>query len=541
MNENKKLPDYTAALDELYQQEGPPDETPIELYVAWTKEDSGKVRKIRLQNGKYITLNQQQNEALDLAELWIKDRTSLFFTLSGYAGTGKSTIAKEIIKEFGNKSGFGQYAVVATAPTHPAKKVIGQFTGLEAETLQSLLGLMPHVELADFDVNKPEFAQKKKPSIEYYKLVILDEGSMVNKPLWEMLKVQARRFNVKILVMGDAGQLNPVKEDDISVIFTDKDITYKYQLTMVERQADGNPLMVLYDSIRNNVNTAADQFDKVDNVVIMMRPDQQGSNDPRNPQIETGYRFMHTVNQFGQAIMQAYKSDEYHLDKSHCKVLCWSNAQVEFWNASIRRTLISELSRKPKISQETLLHANVLIPNELLMGYATYKDGIMNAGEYEVISMQYDQKKVWYGDKKQYWAELRGYRVALRDIDEDTIVNVFIVEPESENITAFTKVFNNYLFLAKTTRAWPAYYAFKLENLLIKSVYDNQKQLIIKKDLEYAYAITTHKAQGRTLDQVFVDLHNINQNDRIPERNRLKYVALSRPRYLATIFTGGTS
>lgn len=539
MDENKKPPDYTSALMQLYQHEQPQD-TPIEVFEQFAKEDSGKVRKLRLPNGKYITLNKQQNEALDLAILWIADRTSLFYTLSGYAGTGKSTIAKEIIKEFGNRSGFGQYAVIPTAPTNPAKKVIARFTGLEAETLQSLLGLMPHVELADFDVNKPEFTQKKKPTIEQYKLVVLDEGSMVNKPLWDMLKEQARRFNVKILIMADAGQLNPVKEDDISVIFTDPDITYKYQLTMVERQADGNPLMHLYDKIRDNVTVAADQFDKIDNVKIMLRPDQDGPNDPRNPQVEAGYRFMNTINKFGLAIIEAYKSDEYHMDKAHCKVVCWSNPQVEFWNQSIRKTLISELSRQPKVSQETLLHANVLMPNELLMGYTTYKDGVMNAGEYEVISLQYDNKKVWYGDKKQYWAELRGYRVALRDIDEDTILNAFIIDPEIENITTFTKVFNSYLFLAKTTRAWPAYYAFKGENLLMKSVYDNHKQLIIKKDLDYAYASTTHKMQGRTIDQVFVDMHNINQNDRISERNRLKYVALSRPRYLATIFTGGT-
>jgi len=540
MNGNKKPPDYTLALEELYQHEQPQD-TPIEIFEQFAKEDAGKVRRLKLPNGKYITLNQQQNEALDLASLWIADRTSLFYTLSGYAGTGKSTIAKEIIKEFGNKGGFGQYSTVVSAPTHPAKKVIANFTGLEAETLQSLLGLMPHVELADFDVNKPEFAQKKKPSIEYYKLVVVDEASMVNEPLWEMLKVQARRFNVKILCMGDQGQLFPVKEDQVSLIFRDKDVTYKYELTQVERQANGNPLMELYDSIRANFETAADQFHKQDNVVIMFRPDQDGPNDLRNPQVEAGYRFCNTLNQFGQAVVAAYKSDEFKLDPNHCKVVCWSNAQVEFWNQSIRITLIKDLAKNPKTTPETLLHANILMPNELLMGYASYKDGIMNAGEYEVISMAYDQKKVYYGDKKQYWAEVRGYRVALLDIDLETVLNTFIVDPEAENATTFAKVFNSYLFLAKTQKKWPEYYNFKAQYLLMKSIYDRSGQLVIKKDLEYAYASTTHKMQGRTINQVFVDLQNINLNPKVAERNRLKYVALSRPRYLATIFTGGTS
>lgn len=213
------------------QSEPIPEDTPIELYKEWAGEEkdfdlvgvdpeelipeeqealteflnqgvediSKQVRTIKLPNGRVITLNPQQCEALDKMMEWLIDRNSLFFTLAGFAGTGKSTISKEAIKQFFNR---GNGSVVVSAPTHKAKKVVSNATNLEGETIQSLLGLAPNVELADFDINKPEFSPKKKPTIEYYKLVVVDEASMLNTDLWEMLKTQARRFHTKLLLMG---------------------------------------------------------------------------------------------------------------------------------------------------------------------------------------------------------------------------------------------------------------------------------------------------------------------------------------------------
>jgi hypothetical protein len=545
MNGNKGSPnDETATtLDGLYHHEQSED-TPIELFEQFAAElEQEEIftpvtgKQVRLPNGKLITLNIQQTEALELGITWLKDQTNLFYTLSGFSGTGKTSISLQLIKEAHN---CNIISIVVAAPTHKAKKVISNATGLEGETIQSLLGLSPNVELADFDINKPEFAAKRKPSIEYYKMLILDEVSMLNKDLWEMLKVQARRFNVKILSLGDSLQLPPVKED-MSLVFTDPNITYKYELSQVERQKDGNPLLLMYDSIRKNITAEHDQFYREDKVEVISRPDHEGSNDPRNPQVEMGHRFLSNLNQFGKQVVEAFKSEDFQFDPNFCKVLCWTNYRVEFWNQSIRKTLVADLAKKPNISQEVLLHSNILIPHELLMGYATYTDGLQNSGEYKVIAMQYDEKKVWYGDKKQYSAEIRGYRVCLLDVDLDTTLNTFIIDPEDDNITTFTKVFNSYLFLAKTLKKWPAYFAFKGEHLLMKEIRDAHGQLVCKKDLDYAYAQSIHKCQGSTFDQVFVDLENVNLNKNVVERNKLKYVALSRPRYLATIFTGGVS
>lgn len=330
----------------------------------------------------------------------------------------------------------------------------------------------------------------------------------------------------------DLAQLPPIKEE-IAACFIDSEMNYKYQLTKVERQAGDNPLMVLYDTIRNNIGAKTDQFAHENNLI------------PRSADLavldisEIGYRFYPDLRDFGREVVNSFRSEAFEMDKNHCKVLCWTNQRILFWNASIRKTLLNDLSQK-NIPHEQMLHAQTIMPDELLMGYKGYTDGIENSGEYEVLQMQYSSRTVEYGkklDRKEM--EISGYRVALRDVDQGTILNTFIVDPEPDEERKFVTVFNDYLWAAKTMKAWPAYFAFKQEFLLMRDIKDTRNTLICGKDLDYAYAISVHKSQGSTFNRVFVDEGNINLNRNWVERNKLKYVAFSRPRYLATILTAG--
>lgn len=57
------------------------------------------------------------------------------------------------------------------------------------------------------------------------------------------------------------------------------------------------------------------------------------------------------------------------------------------------------------------------------------------------------------------------------------------------------------------------------------------------KHLDYAYAMTSHSSQGATVDQVFIHVDNSDSQTRALINETLAYVALSRPRYDAQIFT----
>jgi len=95
-----------------------------------------------------IVLTEHQSSILNDLFRWL-DSDVLFHTLIGNAGTGKTTILKEFVKQNKYRSD-----TVITAPTHKAKKVAETVIGINGATIQSILGLRPNTDLDNFDINK---------------------------------------------------------------------------------------------------------------------------------------------------------------------------------------------------------------------------------------------------------------------------------------------------------------------------------------------------------------------------------------------------
>ena len=117
--------------------------------------------------------------------------------IAGYAGTGKSTLIKFIIEALG---------------VDPATDVCYvAFTGKAATVLQSkgCTNATTAHQLLYHAKPMPNGAFKfiKKDNIDY-KVVVVDEISMLPKPMWESLM----RHNVYVLATGDPGQLPPIYE-----------------------------------------------------------------------------------------------------------------------------------------------------------------------------------------------------------------------------------------------------------------------------------------------------------------------------------------
>lgn len=144
------------------------------------------------------------------------------FRVSGYAGTGKTTIIREIVDEATN---IPVAAFMGKAADVLRKK------GLPGQTIHSLI--------YEWDMNHRRFF--KRQSLGNIDYIVVDEGSMIGGKLWRDLT----SFGKKVLVFGDGAQLEPVDDDDPKLMHS-PDV----QLTEIHRQAKDNPIINLATDIR---------------------------------------------------------------------------------------------------------------------------------------------------------------------------------------------------------------------------------------------------------------------------------------------------
>lgn len=146
-----------------------------------------------------MELNDKQKQGLDMAVDRYK-RKERYTVISGYAGTGKSTLVKFIVAALPNIN--PDEDVIYTSFTGKATQVLQKKGNKNVSTLHKLL----------FEsIPKPDGTFFRKP-VEFipYKIVIVDECSMVPKELLQRLI----KYNVHIICLGDPGQLPPINKNE---------------------------------------------------------------------------------------------------------------------------------------------------------------------------------------------------------------------------------------------------------------------------------------------------------------------------------------
>jgi exodeoxyribonuclease-5 len=181
----------------------------------------------------------QQDEALKAVSRWLKEGRSQVFRLFGYAGTGKTTLAKHFAE---NVDGD----VLFAAFTGKAAQVLRSRGASNARTIHSLI-YRPRGEEAieNEETGKtsiaPMFSINRQSPLAKAALIIIDECSMVDEQLGKDLM----SFGTPILVLGDPGQLPPVTGGGY---FTEQEPDYL--LSEIHRQAKDNPIIQLAMDVR---------------------------------------------------------------------------------------------------------------------------------------------------------------------------------------------------------------------------------------------------------------------------------------------------
>ena len=181
----------------------------------------------------------QQDQALKAVAGWLKSGRPQIFRLFGYAGTGKTTLARHFAEHVDGQVQFAAF-------TGKAAQVLRSRGAANARTIHSLI-YRPRGEEAVEDETtgrtsiNPTFSLNRQSPVARAKLIVIDECSMVDEQLGRDLL----SFGTPVLVLGDPGQLPPISGGGF---FTEHEPDFL--LTEIHRQARDNPIIRLALDVR---------------------------------------------------------------------------------------------------------------------------------------------------------------------------------------------------------------------------------------------------------------------------------------------------
>jgi exodeoxyribonuclease-5 len=443
-----------------------------------------------------IELGKEQQEALDFIINFIKESENIAFSLEGPAGTGKTTILNYLL-DWMEDEGI-VYALCA--PTHKAALVMKQITKRHSNTLHSLLALSPNIDILDLDLRELQFKTSKvQNNIPNRGIVICDEASMINDDLFDLLIEKVSIRETKIIFIGDSAQLLPVKQVKHSKVYKLKD---NYKLTKIYRQSEKNSIGPILQELRSN---------EISNFITCKG--EEGS--------------LIVDSDMKLFFEKALKEIEIAINSKnilHTKIAAYTNSRVHLYNEAVRKYLFNNT-------------------NEYNIGdiLTAYENGEYQGLEY-YNSMDYiviDNVVECIKDLPHF-GQIKGFNIKLWDPFFESKFEIFILSKDNPQM-----IFDNLAYTiehirlqaidAKKRKLKTSYKYWRMYYDLIHSFaspidlfFDGR--VIRKKSFDYGYAMTVHRLQGSTYNNIFVDMRNIKTCKDDLVRRQLQYVALSRTR-----------
>lgn len=490
-----------------------PKETKTESPVRNT--DVTTVRSTGKSGG--ITYNKEQQSAIVNAVSFLNTNTdpTQYYVIEGKAGTGKTTIAKEILKEFEDEQ------IYVAAVSHKAKGVIKSSFGddTRGKKFFSIAGLLGMKGINDNDTQTTKFqVGLKVPLLDNPPaLLVIDEASMITedvlKKIIDINSSLSRPF--QMLFLGDIGQIQPIRDEQSEFYRTHKDLLnkksdifnskHKSKLITRVRQGEANPILPYADYFWENSQKENPELNPTQHIV-------------RNNQITDNGS------------------------------LLFSNSEAEVLNSvikAVRNAVEKGLTNHVKIvtyhvNEKTELNQKI---HEALFG----KDSDYSNGDMLILNSPYDLPDV--NATMENSSEIQIKSIQDTDVDEFGVHTLYL----ETNGTAYTRTGNEQkdCVIQVVSRNDIGLYNQKLQELASRA--KRQTNRALKKqawgdfweykgryaDVDFGYAITAHKSQGSTYDIVVVDEKDIMGTTATSnqEKSELIYTALTRPRKTAIVIS----
>lgn len=476
-----------------------------------------EIINLKVRDGLKIGLNEDQSRAFDDMYGFIEAPLADAFVLKGYAGTGKTFLVKRIIEYI--TSSYPKDKIAITAPTNKAVRVLQAdapfntdegkgpvfedlFNGesrLTYSTIHKLLGLKEQITNTGEQKFTPDY--KDKNEITKYKYLILDEVSMLDDLICR--EIMKYKESIRIIFMGDPAQIPPVNRTDCIPFRKQTEFNFQTaELKEIMRQTGEHPVVDASFLIRNNLKVAQPI-----------------------PKLETnlnkedkGIVYINSVTERKSVrpiLAEYFNSDEFKADADYAKIIAWRNKTVDYLNSIVRQILYGNDALTYMIGEKLVARGPIFEQQQDRFWGTKWVVTLNTSEEMEVVDVVVTNKKFVEGSHQLY-AKVYKCKVKIWDPVGKRFYkqDLFIMHEDSKaEYNKLLKQVKAFAVQSRDKAAWVVYF-----NILKWSA-----------DVSYNYAITAHKAQGSTYNNVILLEEDIDLNRTVLERNRIKYTAYSRP------------
>lgn len=413
--------------------------------------------------------------------------------LSGYAGTGKTSLISACIKVVG-KQGFRTEIL---APTGRAAKVIGNYSKKKASTIHRVIYQRKVLKNGAVSF---ELAFNNKN----HTIFIVDEASMIadysmpsgsnpwsNRNLLEdLVEYVFRGTNNKLILVGDEGQLPPVGADFSPALnkeYLENTLynveVFQHKLTEVSRQAKDSGVLMNATHIRN--------IQHYEDLTMAVNPDD-------------------FIDLNGQELQDALEDSHRNVGVEETLVITRSNKRANQYNNHIR--------------SRVFFHEEEIAAGDILMAVKNNYSWLPENSEPGFIANgEMMQVNKIMGRREMYGFHFVDALVQLVDypnMDEIEVkLLVDTLQSESPNLSRedqkrlFFEVEKDYL-------------DEKNKNTRFKKIMEDPYFTAIQ--VKYAYAVTCHKSQGGQWEHVYIDQGFLHPDAKNKEYLRWLYTAVTR-------------
>ncbi|MFD1553576.1 ATP-dependent endonuclease [Putridiphycobacter roseus] len=411
------------------------------------------------------TLDQQR--AIDLLSDFATNQNDLeFFILTGYAGTGKTSLIAAYIKSL-HQNGV---KTVNLAPTGRAAKVLSNYSNNKASTIHRKIY---------FSEQTPEGGSNFTLGKNLHKntIFIIDEASMIASSqsnsysdrdlLFDLVEYVYSGENCKLIFVGDTGQLPPIGADQSPALSS----TYLKAAFSFDIQAC-HLNQIVRQAAESGILTLATQLRTFEPEIPLLYSDNQEVFMISGVELQEELESM--INYYGQ--------DE-------VIVISRSNKRANLFNQQIRHRILWQ--------EDDLNAGDVLMVTKNNYFWLDEKTpaGFLANGELIEVLKVIRRTEVFGFEFADISARLIDYPEML---EQEFKININSIKTEGPSLSREEMTS---LFYRIAAEEYPYERNKKIRNkLLMQHPYFQALQV------KFGYAITGHKSQGGQWDAVFVDM-----------------------------------